>query len=72
MAKAQHNSEHNEILLQTAALLFNGKEITSEFLRTRFGCSKATAKRYLIIFECNLPVKVNVLAHNKKVLSLMQ
>lgn len=53
-------SEFSERLLVSASRLYRGGEITSAWLRQRFGVSSATAKRYLHHLEIGLPVHVEL------------
>lgn len=60
--------EHDTIttILQIAALLFQGAEVTSQGITRRFAVSRATAKRYLIRLELALPVIVEEVPTGKR------
>ena len=46
-------------LLWLSMALSGGREITSSYVRERFGVSRATAKRYLIELQNNIPHRID-------------
>lgn len=52
-----------ERLIRAAWRLYHGGTVTSAWLRKRFGVSKATAKRDLLVLERAVPVKQAVARH---------
>lgn len=45
-----------EIYLHLALRLFQGQEVTSRYIRDRWGVSRTTAQRYITRLEAALPV----------------
>ena len=56
--------------LRIAARLYRGLPVTTEVLRTRYGCSQAGAKRAMRLLEDCLPVEVEVGERGKRTLRL--
>jgi len=57
-------------LLQLALRLGTGQAVTSGYIRERYGVSPATAKRDLVRLECALPVIVEGVRCEQKVLRM--
>jgi hypothetical protein len=57
-------------ILKIAARLYRGLPVTTEILRTRYGCSAAGAKRVLRELEDALPVTVEMRERGQRVLRI--
>ena len=56
--------------LRIAARLYRGLPVTTEVLRTRYGCSQAGAKRAMRLLEDCLPVDAEIGDRGKRTLRL--
>jgi hypothetical protein len=57
-------------LLRIAARVYRGLPVTTEILRTRYGCSQAGAKRAMRLLADTLPVAEEIDERGKRTLKL--